>query len=413
MKESSKKLSVCQLCASPKLNSIVFIGYVPPVNAMQEIGDAASAAIQYPLELVRCDSCGLVQLNFQVCQSVLFPESYPYLSRSTKVLRDNFFEQAQAVDTFMRLGRNRFVVDIGSNDGSLLKNYLSKGCSVLGIEPSQAADIANSEKIPTWKSFFNFSTAAKIKQENGVADVVTACNVFAHIENVNDVIKNIKSILHDDGIFVSESHYLADLINHLQFDTIYHEHLRYYDVTVLSKLFERHNLEIFHVEKIPTHGGSIRCFTARKGKYKILPTVGEMLVNEASIGLTDGIALERFAARMASSKLAIFSNLKELGIPGKRMYGIGAPSRASTLISYLGIGVELMPAVVEIAGSHKLNKYIPGTRIPVIDESALYRDQPEYAFLLSWHIAEELSANIRSRGFKGRFIKPLPTVSLL
>ena len=219
-------------------------------------------------------------------------------------------------------------------------------------------------------------------------------------------------MLDQDGVFITECHYLGALVDTLQYDTIYHEHLMYYSLHSLKHLLEKHGLEIFHAKEIPTHGGSIRAFVSRKGKYPIKPSVAGILDHEEEIGL-DGEKLLDFKSRVVTSKLELHSMLLEMQKQGKRIFGIGAPSRASTLINYVGIDDGILDCVVEIKGSHKIGKYVPGTLIPVVEESKLYEEQPEYALLLSWHIADELAPKISKLGYKGDFIVPLPSPRII
>ncbi len=282
-----------------------------------------------------------------------------------------------------------------------------------GIEPSGAGDVANGKGIRTWIAFFGKATAAKARKEIGAAKLITAANVFAHIGDVHGVVDGILELLGPKGVFISENHYLGDLIRTLQYDTIYHEHLRYYSVGSLNELFARHGMEIFHVRRIPTHGGSIRVYSARKGERKIEPSVKAFLDEEREQGLQDGKVFDEFRRRVRQSKLDLHALIAPIKKAGHRIYGIGAPSRASTLINYVGIDSELMECVLEVPGSDKLNKYIPSTRIPVLDEAKLLADPPEYALFLSWHIGEELAPKLREKGFKGKFIVPLPTPQLI
>ncbi len=410
---SSAPVTSCQICDNKKLSSIIFVGYIPPVNTMPSIGVPPVEEPSFPLELLRCDECGLVQIGLEVSQEVLFPESYPYLSGSTRILRENFAHQYREVTEVVGLKQDDLVIDVGSNDGTLLNNYHQAGHLVLGIDPSQAADVAMGRGIRTMKTYFGLETAKKVRQEFGPAKVVTACNVFAHITDVHAIVDGIVAMLGEDGVFVSESHYLTDLVETLQYDTIYHEHLRYYHLGVLLRLLGEHGLEVFHVRRIPTHGGSIRVFAGRKGQRPVMPSVAECLAREDAIGITDGHGLTNFRNRVIVSKLDLYALLAPIKETGARIYGIGAPSRASTLINYVGLDDGIIDAVMEVSTSHKLNKYVPGTRIPVLDEKKLFEDQPEYALLLSWHIADELAPILRKNGYRGKFIVPLPTPRFL
>jgi hypothetical protein len=398
----------CQICGSEPLNSVLFLGYIPPVNTMPEIGSVAVEQPAYPLEMLRCAGCGHVQIGLEVPAEILFPYSYPYLSGTTRILRENFADLYRECAEVIALGPESLIIDIGSNDGTLLKNFMTGGHRVLGIEPSQAGAVSREQGIDTLTAYFSRDTARQVLDKYGKARVITAANVFAHITEPHAVVHAITDLLADDGIFVSESHYLLPLIETLQYDTIYHEHLRYYHLGALKHLMGRHDLEIFRVKRIATHGGSIRVYAARKGRRPIDHSVPEQFAAEDRAGITDGAALGSFRKRVVASKLALMALLDGVKRAGARVYGIGAPSRASTLINYVGLDDGTLDCVLEVSSSHKLGKYVPGTRIPVLDERKLFEDQPDYALLLSWHITDELIPILRRKGFNGRFIVPLP-----
>ena len=223
----------------------------------------------------------------------------------------------------------------------------------------------------------------------------------------------VVELLDETGVFVTESHYLMDLINTIQYDTIYHEHLRYYSLRSLIHLFSAHELEVFHVKLIPTHGGSIRVFAGRKGKYEILPSVDKQLVAEDTSGLTDGTLLHDFRHNVINSRNNLHKLIAQIKKSGARIFGVGAPSRASTFINYCGLDDGILEAIMEVSNSHKLNKYMPGTRIPVLDEKLIFEEKPDYALLLSWHISEELIRNLRNKGYTGKFIIPLPEARII
>jgi hypothetical protein len=402
---SSVVVDRCQVCDSEKLETVVFIGYLPPVNAMPAIGSRPAEQPAYPAEVLRCRNCQLVQIGLIVDPAILFPPTYPYTSGTTKILRENFAELSSEVAQLYPLKPTDLIVDIGSNDGTLLSNF-TKTSRVYGVEPTNAGKLAIEKGIPTQISFFNRTAVKNALAANGKARIITATNVFAHIEDVHEIVDCILELLDQQGIFISESHYLLSLIETLQYDTIYHEHLRYYSVTALKHLLEMHGLEIIHARPIPTHGGSIRVYATRKGQYPVRDSVAGTLATE-SRELTDA-KLKTFKTNVVNSKLALYSLLRDIKKQGGRIYGVGAPSRASTLINYVGLDDGIMDCVLEIKGSYKIGKYVPGTMIPVVDESRLFADQPEYAMLLSWHIADELMPKLAGRGFKGKFIIPLP-----
>src|SRR3989338_4187389 len=311
---SSVVVKKCQVCGSAKLDTILFLGYLPPVNQMHKIGERPHEQPAYPAEILYCDKCHLVQLGLIVDAKILFPKEYPYTSSTTKVLRDNFAELYQECITIINLGKNDLVIDIGSNDGNLLSNFKDK-YSVLGVTPEEIGKIAIERGIPTIIDYFKKDVVDKIKKKHGKAKVITATNVFAHIENINEITKLILELLEDDGVFISESHYLLPLIENLQYDTIYHEHLRYYSLHSLKYLLESHGLEVIHAKQIPTHGGSIRVYAARRGVYKTKNTVGKLLEKEKNTVLSKKSLLE-FGDKVVVSKLELHSLL--LGIKIKK-----------------------------------------------------------------------------------------------
>ena len=397
----------CQVCGNTDLESVLFLGYLPPVNQMRTVGERPHEQPAYPAELLRCTRCQLVQIVLIVDPAILFPPEYPYTSGTTRILRENFAELQREATPLLGLRGTELVVDIGSNDGTLLSNFHKAGHPVCGVEPTLMANLANERGIRSIMAFFGPAAAAEVVQQCGQATLVTATNVFAHIEGIHDIVASILTMLAKDGVFISESHYLMSLIETLQYDTIYHEHLRHYSLESISYLLDMHGLEVIHAKRIPTHGGSIRVYAARKGTRPVQPSVQQVLNEERGAGALSA-RLTEFKHRVAMSKLHLHALLSGLLANGARVYGVGAPSRASTLINYVGLDRELLDCVVEIAGSYKVGKYMPGTLVPVIDEGRLFEDQPEFALLLSWHIADELIPKLKERGFKGQYIVPLP-----
>ena len=408
---TSKAVTVCQVCANKKLESIIFIGYLPPVNTMHPVGQTPHEQPSYPAELLYCPKCHLVQLGLVVNPKILFPVTYPYLSSLTRVLRDNFTELADECSSLFSLKKEDLIIDIGSNDGNLLINFRDKH-RVLGITPEDAGKIAIKRGIPTILDYFTRPVALKVRKKYGRAKIVTATNVFAHIDDVNGVVKSILEILDKDGVFVTESHYLLNLLDEAHYDTIYHEHLRYYSLHALQSLFKRHGLEIIHAKRIPTHGGSIRTYVARRGVHSVKESVSELLTQEKT-AVTTKESFEAFKRKVVSSKLELNALLAGLKRNGKKIYGVSSPSRAITLINYTGIDDGIIDCVLELPNSHKIGKYIPGTLIPVVAEDRLISDPPDYAILFSWHIAAELAPKLRAKGYKGKFIVPLPTPRIL
>ena len=406
MKKSfSRPVTRCQISNSNKLSSLIFLGYLPPVNTLRKIGSTAEEEISFPAELLYCNKSKLAQLGCIVDKEILFPYSYPYTSSTTKILRENFADLYKETKKIINLNKNDLIIDIGSNDGNLLSNFKNNH-RVLGVTPEKIGKIAIKKGIPTIINYFNQKTSSKIIKKYGKAKVITATNVFAHIDNINSIVKSILKILKTDGVFISESHYLLPLIQTVQYDTIYHEHLRYYSLESLNFLLKKHNLEIINTKEIPTHGGSIRVYAARKGIYKISNNVKKQFKKEKKY--LNKKSFENFKKNVVSSKINLFNIIKKIKDKNETIFGVGAPSRASTLINYLGLDQDIVDCVLEINGSYKIGNYIPGTKIPILNENILSKKKPDYLILFSWHIKNELKKNLKRRRFKGKFIIPLP-----
>ena len=404
---ASVPVEQCQICGSDTLDAVLSLGYMPPVNQMVPIGQVPRQQPWFPTELLHCRQCDLVQLGLAVDPVIIFPPEYPYTSGTTKLLRDNFADLYAESSKMLGLKADDFVVDIGSNDGTLISNFQKGGHRILGIEPTDVSRIANERGIPTIRRYFGRDTAKEVKAKHGPASVVTAANCFAHIEDVHAIVEGIVEMLGDKGVFISESHYLIPLLDTLQYDTVYHEHLRYYSLGSLKYLLEMHGLEVFHARPIPSHGGSIRVYAARKGAHKVQDSVARMLAAEPR-GEAMAQRLAKFRDDVVLSKLRLMSMLRDLKEKGARIAGISAPSRASTMVNYVGLDEGLIDYVVEIQGSLKIGKCMPGTGIPVVDEAKLFADQPDAALIFSWHIADELAPKLRAKGFRGQLITPLP-----
>ena len=341
----------CQSCKSKNIVNFLSLGKVPIANEIYSFNLKKFKQISYPLDLFFCKNCNLIQLGYEVDPQIVFPKNFPYTSSSTKALRDNFEKLSKKCRQKFKLNKKHLVVDIGSNDGNLLsffKNY----CKVLGVTPENIGKIAIKKGIPTIIDFFNRKIAKKILRENGKAKLVTSTNTFAHVPDVNGFVKAVSNILDEKGIFITESHYFLDLQKTFQYDTIYHEHLRYYSLKSLQYIFKNNNLEIFDVEKIDTHGGSIRVFACNKNTYSIKDSVNKMIENEKKyINLKK---LKLFSLEVENKKNKLFELIKDLNSKKKKIFGIGAAARASTLINYVGLN-NYIHKVLEVKGSKKLD----------------------------------------------------------
>lgn len=396
----------CQVCASRDLHMVLRYGNLPIVQSYLAPGELQNPEPTYPLNLVHCARCRLLQLDYVVDPKLVFPKNYPYRTGLTNMLIRNFRALADKVVPEYGMKSGDLVIDIGSNDGSLLVGFKEKGMRVLGVEPTDAAKVANKNKIPTLQKFFSLAVARQIVKKYGKAKLVTATNVFAHINNAPDLSKAVSALLADDGVFVSESQYFADTFEKLEFDCVYHEHLRFYTLKPLMYLHELGGMHVVDAERISAAGGSIRVYATKK-KQSVKLSVKALVAAEEKQGLYNMESLRGFAARAAQAKRDIVSLVLECRKKG-RVVGLGSPARANTLLGYTHIDKDMLDYAVEKTGSPKIGLLTPGTHIPVADEKRLFAEQPEYALVLSWHIGEELMKLMRKFGYKGKFIMPLP-----
>ena len=400
----------CQICDSENLTKFLDLGKHPPPLNFVMLQNASEQKL-FPLEVFHCGSCGLVQLGNAVDPNLMFKE-YTYTSGVSTAFKKHLHEFAAYLVKRFDLKENDLVIDIASNDGTLLDGFKKFGIKVLGVEPSNTADIAIKNNIPTINDFFNEEVANRIEQDFGKAKIITATNVFAHVDKLDSFMKGIKKILHENGSFVSESQYLYDIVTKLEYDTIYHEHLRYYGLKQLIFLFNKYQMDVFDAERIEAQGGSIRAFACFKNKFKILPSVQKIVKNEDDIKISSLDTMKEFARRIEDNKNKLRSLLQQLKAEGKTIVGIGAPARSSTVLNYCQIGPDFLDFVAE-KSQLKIGKLTPGTHIKVVDDDELSKANPDYALLLSWHLKESIIPKIRDGGFKGKFIIPLPNVEIL
>jgi C-methyltransferase-like protein/putative zinc binding protein/methyltransferase family protein len=400
------KITSCQGCGARALEPILDLGHHAPCDSLLTEAMLGEPETHFPLVFCRCSSCGLAQLDYAAPPEVVFFPDYPYRTAMTGLLKEHFHSLTHDVTERLGLGPDDLAIDIGSNDGTLLQGFQAERVRVLGIEPTDIAKIAVENGVPTVQAFFSEDIAEQVRAEHGPVSVVTGTNMFAHVNNLFPELRGVATLIGDEGAFVSESHYLLNLIEELQYDTIYHEHLRFYSLKPMIEIFARAGFSIFDVERVPTHGGSIRVW-ADRGRLEVSERVGELVQLEEEHGLYDDRAYDRFRQRIVDGKLRLLELLIEARKQGP-IIGVGAPGRASTLLAYTGVTPELVDSVVELTGSLKIGKYTPGTHIPIVDERTLYERNPPHALVLSWHIGEAIMPKIRERGFEGKFIVPLP-----
>ncbi len=403
------KLEECRMCKSKNLEKFLDLGFTPLADGFLRKYQLNEPEPHFPLDVCICHKCGLVQLGDVVSPEVLYRKNYPYESSTTRTGREHFIKMSKDICTRFKLSKNSFVVDIGSNVGVLLSGFKSQGMKVLGVDPAtNMAEIANKNGIETWAKYFNTKVAKRIRQSKGLADIVTGTNVFAHIDNVYDIVKAVDAILKEDGIFIIEVPYLVDLLDNLEYDTIYHEHLSYISVRPLVAFFKNLDMDVFDVERVNIHGGSIRVFICRKNKQKIFPNVKRLLSLEKIKKIHSIARLRKFAMDVREQKKRLLHLLVKLKKRGKRIVGVSAPAKGNTLLNYCKIDADILDYLTEKA-KIKFGLYSPGMHIPVVPDSTLLEDKPGYALLLAWNFADEIIKNLKEfRKNGGKFIIPIP-----
>lgn len=407
----SGKIKKCQVCGNDKLIKIIDLGNQPPCDSI--LDKKNQREFKYPLNFLFCKNCFLGQIDFVVPPKKLFFKKYPYRSGITKTLVEKLYSTSEMAKKKLNIPSNSLCIDIGSNDGTLLKGFKRFNLKVLGIEPTNIAKIANEDGIKTIQAFFDVLIAKKIRSSHGPARIVTATNVFAHVPNLSSLVEGIKIIIDQKGVFISESHYLIDLIKTVQYDSIYHEHLKYYSLHSLIRLFRYYNLEIFDVEFIKNYGGSIRVYTGNKGEYRVKKSVTDCLNKEKKFFDKSNQKLNNFKKNIIENKKEIVKIINKYKKEGKKVVGIGCPGRCSTFLNYCKIDSKKMDYIAEQKTSLKLNKFLPGMKIPIIDEKVMLDEQPELTIILSWHYHKEIIKILRKKGLKSKILIPLPKIKIV
>ncbi len=408
---SSTHKTTCRICKSDDLVLFLSLGEQPPVDnfvTKEQIADEK----RYPLDVYFCRTCNLVQLLDVVDADELFHQEYAYFSSASAPLVKHFEEYAKDIaQHFLKPGD--LIVDIGSNDGVLLQ-FLKDSHRVLGIEPSQnVAEIARQKSVETLTEFFNVESAAKIVAQYGKAAVISANNVFAHIDDIDEIVRGVKVLLNDDGVYVFEAHYLLDLIEKKEFDTIYHEHLCYFSLKPLTKLFERFDMEIFDVERQDVHGGSIRVYARNKMNQSVSENVKKLMHLEEAAGLYSEQRFVGFQAEVEAIRNNLVDLVRGFGREGKLVIGYGAPAKGNTLLNYCGFTASDLKYITDTT-THKVGLLAPGSHIPVVSPDILKTETPDYVLLLAWNYKDfilEKEKDLRSRGT--RFIIPIPNVEIV
>lgn len=400
----------CRACKGTDLHKFLDLGEMPIPNGFRDPYDK-SPEIKYPLAVNVCKTCWMVQLTHVVSPEIMY-KNYSYIPSTSKTMLEHFERLARGVIFKSKLAPDDLVLDIGSNDGTLLSFFKDNGHRVLGIDPaSNLSQVARKKGINTIDDLFSSKLARELVDCKLKPKAITATNVFAHVDDLNDFCDGISALLHPDGFFVVEVPYLPDLICGNEFDTIYHEHLSYFSLTPLINLFRAHDLIIVDVEKILVHGGSVRVFAVKENRwYSQYESVGKTLQEETAFNHIE--TFDAFAGRVEAIRLGLMSTLDHIKAQDQRIIGYGAPAKGNVLLNYCGIGPDILDYIVDSI-PQKQGKRTPGTSIPIESEWYLEVDDPDYALLLAWNFKEEIlekQKEFRANG--GKFIIPIPNVSI-
>ena len=385
-----RKLKNCRTCGSEELYEFLDLGFHPPADGILDSKEIEAPETFFPLKLCQCQNCGLTQLSYAVKPELLYGEKYKYESSMTETGKKHFFEMANSICQKFNLNPNSFVIDIGSNVGVLLEGFQKNGMKVLGIDPApKIAKIANERGIETLQEFVTPELAQRIVYEKSKAKIISATNVFAHIDNKESLMNSVKTLLDEDGVFIIEAPYFVDLIDNLEYDTIYLDHLEYLSVKPLINFFNKYGMDVFDVEKYEIHGTSIRIFVCKKGKRPISDNVDKFLKLEEEKGIYKKETLNNFARDIKIHKKEFLELLRNLKSQGKKIVGISAPAKGNTLLNYCKIHDDLIDYMTE--KSHiKQGCHTPGMHIPIKSDEKLLEDKPDYGIIFAWNFAKEI-----------------------
>ena len=403
----------CRSCGEAKGSLVVDLGLQPLANNLLRKEDLGTSEPKFPLRVAVCETCWLMQILDTVPPVDLFSE-YLYFSSFSQSMLSHAKAAASRYVSEFGLDRSSLVVEVASNDGYLLRNFVEAGVPCLGIEPAaNIAKVAREKGIETLVEFFGPELAKRLAGEKKQADLILGNNVFAHVPEPNAFAEGIKILLKSQGCAVLEFPYGADFVEHNEFDTVYHEHVFYFTLTPLISLFTRHGLEVWRVERIPIHGGSLRLFVAHKGARAVEESVQRLLAEEKIKGISSSTYYEKFAKNVARLKDDLRSLIQRLKSEGKRVAAYGASAKGSTLLNYYGIGANSLEFVAD-RSTYKQGRFTPGMHIPIVAAEALLERMPDYTLLLTWNFADEILAQqkaYRERG--GKFIIPIPEVRIV
>jgi len=405
----------CRHCGVPLEHMFVDLGFAPPSNAYLSEADLARPEQYYPLKVMVCANCWLVQTEDYAQAEDLFSSDYAYFSSTSSTWLSHAKEYAEAMTARLDLDENSLVIEVASNDGYLLRNFVEAGIPCLGIEPTAStADAAEDLGIPVLREFFGESLGSILAAEGKQADLIAGNNVYAHVPDINDFTRGLKAALTPTGTITLEFPHLMRLLEFSQFDTVYHEHFSYLSLYTVQRIFEQAELRVFDVEELSTHGGSLRVFGChRDGPRATADSVGNLLAAEAASGMQTLATYTEFQLHADQVKDALLAFLSTQKREGKSVVAYGAAAKGNTLLNYAGVRPDLLPLVCDAAPA-KQGKFMPGSHIPIASPEMLRALEPDIVLVLPWNLAEEVAdQHSYVREWGGRFAIAVPELRIL
>lgn len=409
------KINYCQITGKKDLKKVIDLGHQPLCDTLLSKKDIIENVKEkkYPLVIYRSKSLGHSQLNYCVNPKEVFHKNYPYKCGMTKEVIHHHEKVALKNIKKFKIKKKQLVLDIGSNDGTLLAAYKKKGMNVIGVEPTDIFKLSKKKNITTFNKFFDESVAKSILKKYGYPKLITCTNVFAHVAELGTFLKSLKILMNDETIFMFENHYMPNILKNIQFDTFYHEHLKNYSLMSLIMLFKFYNMKLFDARVVQRYSGTLQGFVSIKKNIKIKSTVYKLVNNEKKIGLLKSNIWKKFTKQTEQIRNQTKKLLIEINKNNKTIVGWGCPGRCSTLLNFYKINRSLLPMIVEQPGSFKIGKFLPGMRIPIVNNNILNKKKIDFILILAWHYSKEIISELKKRKISTKVIIPLPKLKVI